>query len=187
MRTGSYSLEPARSYPPEARRSSSERSSALRPPGERSRPSQREFPKPVREQQPDSSAPELPLLAEMCNTGSQLVKKSRALFPAPKAGLHCGSLLPLSGAVAGWLFPAPKAGLHCGGLDGRGVRTLDALFPAPKAGLHCGSPRLFRPGIILRLFPAPKAGLHCGANLGDEPGIEAALFPAPKAGLHCGF
>ncbi len=80
MRTGSYSLEPARSYPPEARRSSSERSSALRPPGERSRPSQREFPKPVREQQPDSSAPELPLLAEMCNTGSQLVKKSRALF-----------------------------------------------------------------------------------------------------------
>lgn len=109
MRTGSYSLEPARSYPPEARRSSSERSSALRPPGERSRPSQREFPKPVREQQPDSSAPELPLLAEMCNTGSQLVKKSRALFPAPKAGLHCGgthAAPPLQRRVA---FPSSKS------------------------------------------------------------------------------
>ena len=48
------------------------------------------------EQHPGSSAPELPLLAEMCNTGSQLVKKSRALFPALKAGLHCDYMAPVN-------------------------------------------------------------------------------------------
>ena len=69
------------------------------------------------EQHPGSSAPELPLLAEICNTGSQLAKKSRALFPALKAGLHCDMLswanLALTDAMALGLFPALKAGLHC--------------------------------------------------------------------------
>ena len=56
------------------------------------------------EQHPGSSAPELPLLAEMCNTGSQLVKKSRALFPALKAGLHCDVVAPAEGALVTGAF-----------------------------------------------------------------------------------
>ena len=82
------------------------------------------------EQHPGSSAPELPLLAEMCNTGSQLAKKSRALFPALKAGLHC-DLERLTGqpVLTPTLFPALKAGLHC---DCRG--TAIAQRPAdPEA------------------------------------------------------
>ena len=66
------------------------------------------------EQHPGSSAPELPLLAEICNTGSQLAKKSRALFPALKAGLHCDEEIdPETLDEATRLFPALKAGLHC--------------------------------------------------------------------------
>ena len=61
------------------------------------------------EQHPGSSAPELPLLAEMCNTGSQLAKKSRALFPALKAGLHCDSMADYSLEVPPGPFPSSKS------------------------------------------------------------------------------
>ena len=165
MRTGSYSLEPARSYPPEARRSSSERSSALRPPGERSRPSQREFPKPVREQQPDSSAPELPLLAEMCNTGSQLVKNRELFSQLQKLGsiaaVPCSPERPPHG-----LFPAPKAGLHCGSTTAWLAGSLTSPFSQlQKLGSIAASTPTTSLRSRPRLFPAPKAGLHCGAFL----------------------
>ena len=79
----------------------------------------------------------------MCNTGSQLVKKSRALFPALKAGLHC----------------------DLSGLQSRSPVT--PLFPALKAGLHCDMPgRDFVLGDYVDLFPALKAGLHCDLSRG---------------------
>ena len=157
MRTGSYSLEPARSYPPEARRSSSERSSALRPPGERSRPSQREFPKPVREQQPDSCAPELPLLAEMCNTGSQLVKKSRALFPAPKAGLHCDIWSDVDDGHTAGTFPSSKSWAPLRRYNSRVAKRSFFSFSQLQ---KLGSIATYRPSSnqsLVRSFPSSKS------------------------------
>ena len=85
------------------------------------------------EQHPGSSAPELPLLAEMCNTGSQLAKKSRALFPALKAGLHCDFSPKKFFAEPSELFPALKAGLHCD-TPARIVRNVKEYpFPSSKS------------------------------------------------------
>ena len=210
MRTGSYSLEPARSYPPEARRSSSERSSALRPPGERSRPSQREFPKPVREQQPDSCAPELPLLAEMCNTGSQLVKKSRALFPAPKAGLHCDIWSDVDDGHTAGTFPSSKSWAPLRRYNSRVAKRSFFSFSQLQ---KLGSIATYRPSSnqsLVRSFPSSKSWAplrrHVDGAEARGPasfsqlqklgsiatpavtrtmGTGPSLFPAPKAGLHC--
>ena len=40
---------------------------------------------------------------------------SRKLFPAVRAGLHCGRLTRVEVTGGARLFPAVRAGLHCGG------------------------------------------------------------------------
>ena len=86
------------------------------------------------------------------------------------------------------LFPAVRAGLHCGEVDGIiELREARKLFPAVRAGLHCGRRRSRHPWGSSLLFPAVRAGLHCGRSVVQQQLHDRRLFPAVRAGLHCGY
>ena len=61
------------------------------------------------------------------------------LFPAVRAGLHCGWSTNIRSMPTLRLFSAVRAGLHCGWmLVPTPILAVDPLFPAVRAGLHCG-------------------------------------------------
>ncbi len=135
------------------------------------------------------------------------------LFPAPKAGLHCGRAGQWRLMCGVTTFPSSKSWAPLR----HAPRVADQqrgylLFPAPKAGLHCGAMKRTTPPARIDLFPAPKAGLHCGMAISisvssSRPAFSqlqklgsiaggisgrgrlrlVVLFLSPKAGLHCGY
>ena len=134
MTTGSSSSGIASSCPPEGRRSSSERSSTPTSPRERSTPSQHAFRARLSSLEPTCLPAGLPPLAKVCNTSSQTSKKSRALFLAAKARLHCdwaaGTSTP---HAASFSWPPRPGSIATRSLWGSGARAGCFSWP-PRPG-----------------------------------------------------
>ena len=81
-----------------------------------------------------------------------------APFPSSKSWAPLRPLkVPPQRVSTLFLFPAPKAGLHCDKIAPISSIGTPALFPAPKAGLHCDSVSLFLPEFLALAFPSSKS------------------------------
>ena len=104
------------------------------------------------------------------------------LFPAPKAGLHCG-LLGDSAIHRGQVHFSQLQKLgSIAGTRAKSSRSSGPTFSQlQKLGSIAGAlmPRLLSSGGSL--FPAPKAGLHCGSFLTEKADELSPAFPSSKS------